>query len=379
MNTHTHAIKMEASIKEQIKAIEEEIFNTQKNKATEHHIGKLKAKIAKLKEEVERRKSSQKKGKGFSIKKSGDATVGIIGFPNVGKSTLLNKLTGAESKVGNYNFTTLDVIPGIIKYKGADIQLLDLPGFIEGAAEGKGRGREILSAIRSVDLLLIMIDVLQIKHLDIIDNELYSVGLRLNQKKPDIVITKKTNGGIIVNSTRTLSSLNENLIKSISSEFLINADITIREDINEDQLIDYFSENRIYVPAIVALNKKDLISPEDLKKMYEKIKEKWGKVESISAETNEGLNDLVESIFTYLRFIRVFMKPVGKKIDYNEPLILREGNTVEDACKKIHRDFKRKFRYATVSGPSAKHDNQKVGLKHKLKDQDILTLIIWKK
>ncbi len=70
------------------------------------------------------------------------------------------------------------------------------------------------------------------------------------------------------------------------------------------------------------------------------------------------------------------MKPVGKKIDYNEPLILKEGSTVEDVCKKLHRDFKDKFRYATVSGPSAKHDMQKVGLDHKLKDKDILTIVI---
>ena len=67
-----------SSIDNQIKDIEEEIFNTQKNKATEHHIGKLKAKIAKLREESEKRKSTGTKGKGFAIKKSGDATIGLI-------------------------------------------------------------------------------------------------------------------------------------------------------------------------------------------------------------------------------------------------------------------------------------------------------------
>ena len=62
-----------SDIEEQIKKIEDEIFNTQKNKATEHHIGKLKAKIARLKQEVDKRKSTGVKGKGFSIKKQGDA------------------------------------------------------------------------------------------------------------------------------------------------------------------------------------------------------------------------------------------------------------------------------------------------------------------
>jgi len=72
------------------------------------------------------------------------------------------------------------------------------------------------------------------------------------------------------------------------------------------------------------------------------------------------------------------MKPIGKKVDMDEPLILQEGNTVEHACRRLHRDFKEKFRYANVSGPSAKHDIQKVGLDHVLHDGDILTIVISK-
>ncbi|UCD14359.1 MAG: GTP-binding protein [Thermoplasmatales archaeon] len=367
---------MVSSIEEQIKAIEEEIFNTQKNKATEHHIGKLKAKIARLKEEAEKRKSARAKGKGFSIKRSGDATVGIIGFPNVGKSTLLNRLTGASSKTGDYDFTTLEAIPGIMKYKGADIQMLDLPGFIKGASEGKGRGREILSAVRNVDLLLLMIDVQHIEHLEIIERELYGAGLRLNQKSPDVVVTKKAQGGITVHSTNTLTNLNERLIKSIASEFVINADVTIREDITEDQLIDSFSRNRVYVSAMVVINKIDLVTQEILDKNVEELKGRY--VVTISAEKGDGLKLLRENIFSHLKLIRVYMKPVGKQTDYDEPLILRKGDRVENACKKLHRDFMRNFRYASVSGPSAKHDVQKVGLKHKLKDEDILTIVIWR-
>lgn len=82
-------------------------------------------------------------GEGFEVQKYGDGRVALIGFPSVGKSTLLSQLTGTESEVAAYEFTTLTCIPGIIHYKGTKIQLLDLPGIIEGAAQGKGRGRQV--------------------------------------------------------------------------------------------------------------------------------------------------------------------------------------------------------------------------------------------
>lgn len=368
----------ESSIEQQIKDIEEEIFNTQKNKATEHHIGKLKAKLARLRDELAKRKVSSGKGKGFAIKKSGDATIGIIGFPNTGKSTLLNQLTDAKSRVGEYDFTTLEVIPGMMKHKGANIQLLDLPGLITGASRGRGRGREILSAIRNVDLTLLMIDVQHPEHLEFMERELYNAGLRLNQKKPDVVITKTGQGGITVKSTTKLTYLNERIIKAISSEYVINADITLREDVTEDQLIDVFMQNRVYVSAIVVINKKDLLSDEELREKIKNIRQKSWKIMAISAKNGTGLDELKKIFFSELRLIRVYMKPVGKQTDYDEPMILQQGDTVEDACKKLHRDFENKFRYATVSGPSAKHDVQKVGLDHKLEDSDILTIVIQK-
>ena len=93
-----------ATIEEQIKELEEQISKTKYNKATEGHIGKLKAKIARLNEEEEKRRASKGGNtKGFYVKKAGNATVALVGFPSVGKSTLLNQLTGAKSEVGAYH------------------------------------------------------------------------------------------------------------------------------------------------------------------------------------------------------------------------------------------------------------------------------------
>ena len=140
-----------ATIKEQIQALYDEINKTQKNKATNAHIGKLKAKIAQLKLKEEKAAASAKAAgpaKGFEVKKSGDASVALVGFPSVGKSTLITQVTDAKSEAGNFAFTTLTCIPGLMEHRGAKIQILDLPGLIKGAAEGKGRG--IPRAVRGV-------------------------------------------------------------------------------------------------------------------------------------------------------------------------------------------------------------------------------------
>ena len=70
------------------------------------------------------------------------------------------------------------------------------------------------------------------------------------------------------------------------------------------------------------------------------------------------------------------MKPIGKDPDYDEPLILKKGQNVEDVCKKLHRDFIKKFRYAQIWGKSAKYSGQKVGLEHILSDNDLMTIVI---
>jgi small GTP-binding protein len=67
------------------------------------------------------------------VSKSGDTRIGFVGFPSVGKSTLLTALTGTTSLAAAYEFTTLTAVPGTMTYRGAKVQMVDLPGIIEGA------------------------------------------------------------------------------------------------------------------------------------------------------------------------------------------------------------------------------------------------------
>ena len=146
-------------VAEKIKEVEAEMARTQKNKATEYHIGLLRAKLAKLRMQLlEPDKKGGKSGEGFDVMKSGNARVVLIGFPSVGKSTLLSSITETESETAAYEYTTLTAIPGVLEYEGARIQLLDLPGIIEGAAQGRGRGRQVVSVAKTADLVMMMLD-----------------------------------------------------------------------------------------------------------------------------------------------------------------------------------------------------------------------------
>jgi ribosome-interacting GTPase 1 len=363
-----------ATIEEQIKAIEDELAKTQYNKATQHHIGKLKAKMARLKDEMEVRRSKGPKTAGYAVRKSGHGTVALVGFPSVGKSTLLNKITNAQSEVAAYQFTTLTCVPGLMEYRGAKIQILDLPGLIKDASKGKGRGKEVLSVVRSADLILFMIDVFE-TNVKVLVDELWTANMRINQRSPDVVISRKNRGGISVNFTTKQSTLDEDLVKEMMNEYgYINADVVIREDIVEDQLIDYISGNRHYVPGLVAINKTDLVNKQYISQIRKRLMG-W-KIVPISAEKDLGLEELKEEIFEALRFIRIYLKPQGKEADLVEPLVIKADSDIGIICDTIHRDFRRKFRYAQVWGQSARFPGQIVGLDHVVQDQDIVTIIV---
>lgn len=354
-----------------IKELEDRIANTAYNKKTQHAIGQYKAQIAKLKEKDEARSSKKGSSEGYQVRKTGDGTVILLGFPSVGKSTLLNSLTNAESEVGAYAFTTLTVVPGSMEYKHAKIQILDVPGIVHGAASGKGRGREVLATIRNADLVLILLDALHPEHHDVILKEIKDTGVRINEKKPDVKIVKKAKDGISVGSTVALHHIDEETVKSVLHEFKIsNADVVIRSDITIDQFIDCVEGNKKYLSSLLVLNKIDLVKPEKLKKLKKELNPDL----CISAQKDDHIDELKEAIFQKLDLIRIYMKEPGKDADTQIPLIAFRNSTIRDICNKLHRDFSDKFKFARVWGPSTKFGGQKLMLDHPLKDTDILEL-----
>lgn len=363
------------SILAKIAEIENEMNRTQKNKATAHHLGLLKARLAKLRRELITPKggSGGGTGEGFDVAKTGDARIGFVGFPSVGKSTLLSNLAGVYSEVAAYEFTTLTTVPGVIRYKGAKIQLLDLPGIIEGAKDGKGRGRQVIAVARTCNLILIVLDVLKpLGHKKLIEHELEGFGIRLNKQPPNIGFKKKDKGGINFTATCAQSELDVETVKTILAEYKIhNADVTLRSDVTADDLIDVVEGNRVYIPCIYVLNKIDQISIEELDIIY-----KVPHCVPISAHHRWNFDDLLERMWDYLQLVRIYTKPKGQLPDYTSPVVLPNGRTaVEDFCLKIHKNLIKEFKYALVWGSSVKHNPQKVGKDHIMEDEDVIQLV----
>lgn len=361
-------------ITEKIADIEKEIARTQKNKATEHHLGLLKAKLAKFRNELLDIKgaASGAKGEGFDVMKSGDARVALIGFPSVGKSTLLGRLTSTESVAAAYEFTTLTCIPGNIEYQGANIQLLDLPGIIEGAAQGKGRGKQVIAVARTADLVLIMLDATKPDNQRrILEAELEAMGIRLNKNPPDISFRTRNAGGVGFTTTVALTHLNEKIVQDILHEYRIhNAEVIIREDATIDEFIDVVVGNRRYVSTLYCYNKIDQIGLRTLDRL---ARQPYTVV--VSCEQDWNLHGLVERIWEELKLLRVYTKRRGEMPDFGEAVILRRGATVEHLCHRIHRTLPELLKYALVWGSSAKHQPQKVGLQHRLEDEDVVQII----
>ena len=122
------------------------------------------------------------------------ADVGIIGLPNVGKSTLISTLTAARPKVANYPFTTLEPNLGVLNHKGKSVVLADIPGLIEGASKGRGLGDEFLKHIERTKILVHLIDAStdsdRLKDFETVKKELADFGRKL-AKKPEVVVFSK--------------------------------------------------------------------------------------------------------------------------------------------------------------------------------------------
>ncbi|MDE1860589.1 MAG: 50S ribosome-binding GTPase [Candidatus Micrarchaeota archaeon] len=358
-----------------LEELQEEYSKTKYNKATNKHLGLLRAKMAGIRKAIE---ESRKKGGGFgfSVKKSGNATVALVGFPNAGKSSLLRLLTGVDTKVADYAFTTVEVIPGMLEYNGANIQFLDLPGLIQGAHVGKGGGREIVSVIRVSDLILFVVDVNAIDNLYKLLDELYALNVRVNKRVPKIRIEKAVTGGILIEKGLHKVPDKESIIECMNGFGIYNGTIIFHQDATVEDIIEIVAGNCVYIKGLTALNKIDTVSNAAAERSARDVEARTQiPVVKISAAAGTNIDALKEEVFTKLDLLRIYLKPRDGEADMQKPMVLNGNGTVMDVARKINSKTAKNVKFAHVTGRSAKFSNQRVGIEHRLADKDIVTLI----
>lgn len=186
------------------------------------------------------------------------ADVGLVGFPNVGKSTLLSVISDAKPKIANYHFTTLSPNLGVVKYYDDSFVVADIPGLIEGASEGVGLGLDFLRHIERTRLIVHVVDISGIE-----GNDAYESFLAINKE--------------LKNYSETLSER----------------------------------------PQIVVLNKCDVLENDDkIKEFKEKVKDY--PVFALSAIKKEGVKTLIDEIYAKLQTIPKAEKLVEEGFEYEE-------------------------------------------------------------
>ncbi len=216
------------------------------------------------------------------------ADVGLLGFPNVGKSTLLSVVTSATPKIADYHFTTLEPNLGVVKPQyGASFVIADIPGIIEGASQGVGLGIQFLRHIERTRLLLHVIDVSGIegrtptKDFEIINNELKKYSEKLSKRKQIIVANK-------IDSIQD-ETLYKDLAKLAKEKGIEIYQISAATGKGIQELMTRVSE------VLKTLPKEDLIEVEQIKKIYtleekeEVIVKKEGSLFIVSGQVVEKL------------------------------------------------------------------------------------------
>ncbi|MBQ9640780.1 MAG: GTPase ObgE [Bacteroidaceae bacterium] len=231
------------------------------------------------------------------------ADVGLVGFPNAGKSTLVNALSSAKPKIGDYPFTTLEPSLGIVPYRdGRSFVIADIPGIIEGASEGRGLGLRFLRHIERNSILLFMVsaDTEDIrKEYDTLLNELAQYNPELLDKRRILAITKCD---LIGHDTELISMLSEGLPTDIPTIFISAVSGHHIQELKDLLWTEMNNESN----KIAAINSTDSIlrQPKDFSRLtyiYEDDEDDKGwDDEDIEYMDEEDIEDLDEDDFEYV-------------------------------------------------------------------------------
>jgi hypothetical protein len=357
---------------EKVRYLEEYISSIPKHKGTEKERGNLKRKLALLRESIAK-KAKSGGGDEVNVRKQGAAQIVFAGFPNAGKSSLLCEITNADVKVAGYAFTTLEPNVGMLELDNVNLQMVDLPGLISGAAKGKGMGKRFLTVMRNADIIafFLSMDYRPLERLDTLLHEFEGAGIRLNQERPDVRVKKKERGGINILGEHLLTCDKQDAIDTCREFGILNADVRVNRRMGLEDFIDAIDKSTVWKKAFVILNKIDIVKAKEVKRVKKLIQTRYNMpVITISVKDHSHLGKLKKEIWDICDLMRVYTADSPD----DEPLVIERGSTMLKAAAKIHKDFVNNFKYAKVWGKSAKYPGQRVGKDHVLRDGDTIEL-----
>ncbi|OGP74181.1 MAG: hypothetical protein A2V86_13690 [Deltaproteobacteria bacterium RBG_16_49_23] len=312
--------KQAKSVPEKISALEVMMAVIPKHKGTEKLRGQLKSRMAKLKEELQKRPAVSRAEQAYNIKREGAAQVVLLGLPNSGKSSLFTRLTHAPSEVADYPFTTQKPIPGMMKFENFQIQLVDTPPIqIDRIEPG------FPNLIRNANAVLIV--------LDLTEDPVFQMEVLLEE-------------------------LNR-----------------MKIGIGNREQAHPLEEGWVFKKAFLLGNKADLRNAmEGFRALESRFKGQL-MVLPVSAKGEMNFEEMKKEVYHRLDILRVYTKIPGKEPDLTEPVILRKGSTIDDVALSVHKDFAAKLKYARIWG-SGKFDGQMVKRDYRVSEGDVIELHI---
>ncbi|MFW9830702.1 MAG: GTPase [Candidatus Thorarchaeota archaeon] len=365
------------ALEDRIEKLEKFISLIPKHKSSEKMVAHYRHRLTVLRQEQDDRRARRKMATGgpsYSLAKEGAGQVVLVGLTSTGKSSLLNRLTGAKAKVGDYEFTTQLPEPGVLKYGGTDIQVIEMPALFDGALESSV-GRQIMGGIRNADLIILIIDLSKppTPQVEFLINILEKARIKLNKEPPPIRFAKTGSGGIHIIGITNFQEDPALVRQLLHRRRIHNASLQFRGPATLEDLVEVLDSRTRYAPSIIIATKGDTPQSSENYKILEAEYGNSFHIYPVSVAKDKGIKAVMAAIFEGLGAIRIFTRKSSGEIG-DKPLILPTGATVEDLTKRLHSDFHKNFRYAIVYRMSTGQMRKKVGFTFVLEDQDVIQI-----